>query len=117
MAVEFNKEFLKLYKDRMTMEEKTNEPSLEGFVGEPAHRISGADTIDQRGQADHFPTPTFEYNPDPSAGIMAYSPQEKAEDKLLLRSLQRGEMGSGPKIDKAVQDLINRINGVRLPGV
>lgn len=95
------------------MEEKTNEPSLEGFVGGTTNRIPGADTIDQGSQADYFPTPTFEYNPDPSAGIMAYSPQEKAEDKMLLRSLQRGEMGSGPNIDKAVQDLINRINGVR----
>jgi len=44
---------------------------------------------------------------------MAYSPQEKAEDKLLLRSLQRGDMGTGANIDKAIQDLINRISGVR----
>lgn len=111
--MEFNKQFLRLYKDRLTQEEKTNEPSLEGFVGGRAHRIPGADMIDQRGSAEYFPTPVFEYNPEPAAGVMAYSPQEKAEDKLLLRSLQRGEMGSGPNIDKAVQDLINRINGVR----
>lgn len=49
--------------------------------------------------------------------MMAYSPQEREEDKMLLRSLQRGEMGSGPNIDKAIQDLIDRINGVRLRGV
>jgi hypothetical protein len=48
---------------------------------------------------------------------LAYSPQEKAEDKMLLRSLQRGEMGSGPAIDKAIQDIINRINGVGVRGV
>ena len=110
---EFNKEFLKLYKERMKGEVG---PSLDGFLGGHEHRVQGADMIDERGTADYFPTPVFEYNPDPAAGIMAYSPQEKAEDKLLLRSLQRGDMGSGPNVDKAVQDLINRINGVRLPG-
>lgn len=51
------------------------------------------------------------------AELISYSPQEKEEDKMLLRSLQRGEMGSGPNIDKAIQDLIDRINGVRLRGV
>jgi hypothetical protein len=112
-VAEFNKEFLKLYKERM---EGEVEPSLEGFLGGREHRIPGADMIDERKTTDYFPTPVFEYNPDPTAGIMAYSPQEKAEDKLLLRSLQRGDMGSGPNVDKAVQDLINRINGVRLRG-
>lgn len=111
--MEFNKQFLKLYKDRLTQEEKTNEPIPQDFLGGTEHRIPSADMIDQRGAAEYFPTPVFEYNPEPAAGVMAYSPQEKAEDKLLLRSLQRGEMGSGPNIDKAVQDLINRINGVR----
>ena len=48
---------------------------------------------------------------------LAYSPQEKEEDKMLLRSLQRGDMGSGPAIDKAIQDIINRINGVGVRGV
>jgi hypothetical protein len=42
---------------------------------------------------------------------------EKEEDKMLLRSLQRGEMGSGKNIDKAIQDLINKINGVGVRGV
>lgn len=48
---------------------------------------------------------------------LAYSPQEKEEDKMLLRSLQRGDMGSGPAIDKAIQDIINRISGVGVRGV
>ena len=49
---------------------------------------------------------------------LAYSPQEKAEDQILLRSLQRGDMGSGPNVDRAIQDLIDRINGVsRMRGV
>ena len=48
---------------------------------------------------------------------LAYSPQERAEDKVLLRSLQRGDMGSGPAIDKAIQDIINRISGVGVRGV
>jgi len=110
---EFNKEFLELFKNRLTQEEKTNEPSIEGFVGGQKHRIPGADMIDQRGHVDYFLTPILEYNPAPDAAIMAYSPQEKAEDKLLLRSLQRGDMGTGANIDKAIQDLINRISGVR----
>lgn len=42
---------------------------------------------------------------------------EKDEDKMLLRSLQRGDMGSGRNVDKAIQDLINKINGVRVRGV
>lgn len=41
-----------------------------------------------------------------------YSARDKAEDQMLLRALQRGEMGQGPQIDKAIQDIINRINGV-----
>ena len=48
---------------------------------------------------------------------LAYSPEERAEDKMLLRSLQSGELGSGPGIDKAIQDIINRINGVGVRGV
>lgn len=45
--------------------------------------------------------------------ISQLSPQERAEQKLLLRSLQKGELGSGPTIDKAIQDIINQLNGVR----
>jgi len=44
--------------------------------------------------------------------VASYSPQERAEDKMLLRSLQRGDMGRGPNVDKAIQDLIDRINNV-----
>jgi hypothetical protein len=45
--------------------------------------------------------------------ISQLTPQERAEQKLLLKSLQRGELGSGPAIDKAIQDIINQLNGVR----
>ena len=48
-----------------------------------------------------------------------YSNRERTEDQILLRSLQKGEMGSGPLIDKAIQDLIQRtsIGGTGLRGV
>jgi len=46
---------------------------------------------------------------------IAYSPQEKKEDQMLLRSIQRGELGPVPQ--KQIDELINRINGVRLRGV
>lgn len=39
-----------------------------------------------------------------------YSPQERAEDKILLRSIQRGELGPVPQ--EQIDQLINRINGV-----
>jgi hypothetical protein len=48
--------------------------------------------------------------------ISQLTPQERAEQKLLLRSLQKGELGSGPAIDKAIQDIINQINGVGVRG-
>ena len=46
---------------------------------------------------------------------VAYSPQEKKEDQLLLRAIQRGELGPVPQ--DQIDTLINRINGVRLRGV
>lgn len=46
---------------------------------------------------------------------IAYSPQEKKEDQMLLRAIQRGEIGPVPQ--KQIDELINRINGVRLRGV
>ena len=46
---------------------------------------------------------------------VAYSPQEKKEDQMLLRSIQRGELGPVPQ--RQIDELINRINGVRLRGV
>lgn len=108
-----SKEFLKRYAEEMPQGEQV-EP---GFLGGEEHRIPGADTINQSPDVDYYHMPVFEYNPQPDAEIMAYSPQEKAEDKMLLRSLQRGEMGSGRNIDKAIQDLINKINGVPIRGV
>lgn len=41
------------------------------------------------------------------------TPREREDKKILLRSLQRGEIGSGPSIDKAIQDIIDQLNGVR----
>lgn len=52
---------------------------------------------------------------EPGSSEVAYSPQEKAEDQLLLRAIQRGELGPVPR--QQVDELINRINGVRLRGV
>ncbi len=39
-----------------------------------------------------------------------YTPQDKAEDQLLLRSIQRGELGPVPR--EQIDAIINRINGV-----
>ena len=39
-----------------------------------------------------------------------YTPQDRAEDKLLLRSIQRGELGPVPR--EQIDAIINRINGV-----
>jgi len=47
--------------------------------------------------------------------VVAYSPQEKAEDKLLLRAIQRGEIGPVPQ--EQIDTIINRINGIRPRGV
>ena len=52
---------------------------------------------------------------EPGFPEVAYSPQEKAEDQLLLRAIQRGELGPVPR--QQVDELINRNNGVRLRGV
>ena len=41
------------------------------------------------------------------------TPREREDKKILLRALQRGEIGSGPSIDKAIQDIIDQLNGVR----
>lgn len=52
---------------------------------------------------------------EPGSPEVAYSPQEKAEDQLLLRAIQRGEIGPVPR--KQIDELINRINGIRPRGV
>jgi hypothetical protein len=41
--------------------------------------------------------------------------KDKREEQMLLRSIQRGELGPVPQ--KQIDELINRINGVRLRGV
>ncbi|MGA0128962.1 MAG: hypothetical protein ACO3I1_06715 [Burkholderiales bacterium] len=50
-------------------------------------------------------------------GAVAYSPQEKAEDKMILKFLQEGGAGRGENIDKQIQQLINKISGVGVRGV
>lgn len=40
-----------------------------------------------------------------------YSARDKEDDRVLLRALQAGEIGRGPTVDKAIQDIINRISG------
>ena len=52
---------------------------------------------------------------EPGSFEVAYSPQEKAEDQMLLRAIQRGEIGPVPR--KQIDELINRINGIRPRGV
>jgi len=50
-----------------------------------------------------------------SLKIAQYTARDKAEDKLLLRAIQRGEMGKVPQ--SQIDQIINRINGVSLKGV
>lgn len=42
--------------------------------------------------------------------IAQYTPQDRAEDKMLLRSINRGELGPVPQ--QQIDQIINRINGV-----
>jgi hypothetical protein len=44
-----------------------------------------------------------------------YTAKDKAEDKLLLRAIQRGELGPVPR--EQIDAIINRINGVGVRGV
>jgi len=47
---------------------------------------------------------------DLSTPVAQYTAKDKAEDKLLLRSIQRGELGPIPR--EQIDQIINRINGV-----
>ena len=47
-----------------------------------------------------------------SLKIAQYTSRDKAEDKLLLRAIQKGELGKVPQ--SQIDALINRINGIRL---
>jgi hypothetical protein len=82
----------------------TSSPTM-AFVGNAAGMAN----------AEFFRGPQF----DEIAMEPPYTPRERAEDQLLLRSLQKGEMGSGPLIDKAIKDLIQRtsMGGTGLRGV
>ena len=50
-----------------------------------------------------------------STPVAQYTAKDKAEDKLLLRSIQKGELGPVPQ--EQIDQLINRINGVGVRGV
>jgi len=50
-----------------------------------------------------------------STPVAQYTAQDKAEDKLLLRAIQKGELGPVPQ--EQIDQLINRINGVGVRGV
>lgn len=47
---------------------------------------------------------------DLSTPVAQYTAKDKAEDKLLLRAIQKGELGPIPR--EQIDQLINRINGV-----
>lgn len=69
--------------------------------------------------AQFFKGPQFGQARDAVALDPPYTARERSEDQILLRSLQKGEMGAGPLIDKAIQDLIQRtsIGGTGFRGV
>jgi hypothetical protein len=69
--------------------------------------------------AQFFKGPQFGQAADAIAMDPPYTARERAEDQILLRSLQKGEMGSGPLIDKAIQDILQRtsIGGTGFRGV
>lgn len=48
--------------------------------------------------------------------IANYSSQERAEDKLLLRSLLKGEFGSGPNINQQIRNLEIKLYGLPISG-
>jgi hypothetical protein len=69
--------------------------------------------------AQFFGGPQYGQTFEPVSMDPPYSAQERADDQILLRSLQKGEMGSGPQIDKAIQDIMQRtsMGGTGLRGV
>jgi hypothetical protein len=69
--------------------------------------------------AQFFGGPQYGQAFEPISMDPPYSAQERADDQILLRSLQKGEMGTGPQIDKAIQDIMQRtsMGGTGLRGV
>jgi len=69
--------------------------------------------------AQFFKGPQYGQAFDAIAMEPPYTARERAEDQIILRSLQKGEMGSGPLIEKAIQDLIQRtsLGGTGFRGV
>ena len=42
---------------------------------------------------------------------MAYSNTDKKEDQALLKMLTSGQLGSGPRIDKSIKEITDRLMG------
>lgn len=74
-------------------------PGPNATVGGPPPNKSAASDITK----DEFDAASTEVARD-------YTPQDRAEDKMLLRSIQRGELGPVPR--QQIDEIINRINGV-----
>jgi hypothetical protein len=69
-----------------------------------SNKAAGRDTpLSAYRQQPSFEQQVAQYRPD-------YTAKDKAEDKLLLRSIQRGELGPVPR--DQIDAIINRINGV-----
>ena len=85
----------------------------------PQHPMASIGNVAGMANAQFFEGPQFGQASSSVAMDSPYSNRERTEDQILLRSLQKGEMGSGPLIDKAIQDLIQRtsIGGTGLRGV
>jgi hypothetical protein len=94
-------------------------PKLRGAsvpVGDPMGSIGNLGGLEN---AQFYGGPQYGQTFEPISMEPPYSAQERADDQILLRSLQKGEMGSGPQIDKAIQDIIQRtsMGGTGLRGV
>jgi len=104
------------------------EGGVSAFTRKSAPGGSGAENIIQiarREQSQNFKNEVSRSNPaltgfnssklSSSTSIAQYTAKDKAEDKLLLRSIQRGELGPIPR--EQIDSIINRINGVPVRGV
>jgi len=83
-------------------------PSASYFADRAAGRETPFSAYRDAGTFDFQDQQVSQYRPD-------YTAKDKAEDQLLLRSIQRGELGPVP--DAQIQQIINRINGVGVRGV
>jgi len=111
----------------------TYDPGVEGgvvgFTRQSAPGGFGADSvidIGKREQSQNFknelsrltPSGISEFNTSKLSSSTQvardYTPRDRAEDKLLLRSIQKGELGPIPR--DQIDAIINRINGVQVRG-